>query len=327
MKYSLLFFAFIFNLMNIAYSQSVLSASKPFKLERGKYLSELKKENMIDNAAIISLANTNSAIILSLSGEFYGDKEQKRKYLSDSLYKLYKARKDSLKSESLKIIVDKLNEQSPFSPLFTAGVSNLENTKQSYGSLSLGLQFRLTNYKIAKNNWIDPHFLYLMFSAKTASSPDSASAQKNFLFPELRDFVLGYFCQFLKNDWAVSPTFEFSLNRFEDTISKKLFISQSLTTGIRIQKSFSHQNINSFVSLFPYYSLILVDKKYKEDYQDLLKEVKIPSKFHSLGLNVSAQFPNAILFCNMKYILNKEGELKSRDLKRFVYTIGTLLSL
>ena len=139
--------------------------------------------------------------------------------------------------------------------------------------------------------------------------------------------MLGYFWQFQKNDWTIAPSFEFSLNRFVDTSNKKNFISQSFNVGVRIQKSLTFQNVNSFVSLYPYYSLITVDKKYSEDYQTLIGEKTIPSTFHSIGLHVSAQFPNAILFCNMKYILNKEGDLQSRDLKRFVYTIGTLLNL
>lgn len=315
--------------LNSINSQTIFSAAKPFKVERGKYLSEINKDRIIDSSTIRGFVSTKSLRLFATSGELTENKEKRIAEMTDSLNAFYKRQNDSLEYRTLMSIIDTLNKTSELTPLFTAGISNLEDTKQAYGSLSLGLQFRLSKYKINKNKWIDPHFLYLIFSAKTASSPDSSSIQKTLLFPELnkRDFVLGYFWQCLKNDWAVSPTFEFSLNKFSDTSNSKSFVSQSFTTGVRVQKSFNFDNINSFVSLFPYYSLITVDKKFSEDYKDLTGETKIPSSFHSLGLNVSAQFPNAILFCNMKYILNKEGELKSRDLKRFVYTIGTLLSL
>ena len=325
MKPKLTLILFTLIAVNSAFAQTILSAAKTFKIEKGKYISEFKKEKGSDTAALKNLAIINSfSLLTNVDTDDKGN--QKILAVTDSLYKKYT---DSTEKQSLTAIVKKLNETSPFTPLLTAGVANLENTKQTYGSLSLGLQFRLSDFKVTNNKWIDPHYLYLMFSAKTATSPDSSSIQKTLIFPELnkRDFVLGYFWQFQKNEWAISPTFEFSLNRFSDTANSKSFVSQSFTTGLRVQKSFSFQNINSFVSLFPYYSLINVDKKYSEDYKELIKESKIPNTFHSLGLNASAQFPNAILFCNMKYILNKEGELKSRDLRKFVYTIGTLLSL
>jgi hypothetical protein len=313
-------------LLQTTFAQSILPAAKSFKIENGKYISELKRNKENDTTALKNILAMNLDSRFTTMNLSSDARNKKITGLSDSLYKAYQ---DSVDRLELIQIVKKLNESNSFTPVVTAGVSNLENSKQTYGSLSFGLQFRLSKYKLTKNNWIDPHFLYLIFSAKTASSPDSSSIQKTFMFPELnkRDFVIGYFWQFQKNDWTIAPTFEFSLNRFADTSNKKNFVSQSLTAGVRFQKSLNFQNLKSFVSLYPYYSLITVDKKYSEDYEDLIKETKIPSTFHSFGLHVSAQFPNAILFCNMKYILNKEGELKSRDLKRFIYTIGTLLSL
>lgn len=307
-------------------AQTIFPAAKSFKVERGKYISEYKRNKNVDSAAIKGFIE-DSAVSIFKTFNLKNDGPKKSiKALSDSLYKIYEK---NLDRQELISIVSKLNESSPFIPMVTAGVTNLENTKQSYGSLSFGIQFRLSKYKLTKNNWIDPHYLYLMFSAKTATSPDSSSIQKTFMFPELnkRDFVLGYFWQLQKNDWTIAPSFEFSLNKFVDTANKKSFVSQSFSAGVRIQKSFSFEKTNSFVSLYPYYSLITVDKKYSTDYQALIGEPSIPSTFHSLGLHVSAQIPNAILFCNMKFILNKEGDLQSRDLKRYVYTIGTLLTL
>jgi hypothetical protein len=317
--------------MQSIFAQSIFPAAKSFKVEKGRYISDFKKNIVTDTASIINSITKKAQILFNTMNYNSGEKGveelgKANKKLIDSLYRDYE---DSLKRHELIPVINKLNESSPFAPIVTAGITNLENTKQTYGSLSFGIQFRLTKYKLSKKNWIDPHYLYLMFSAKTATSPDSSSIQKTFMFPELnkRDFVFGYFSEFQKNDWTIAPTFEFSLNKFVDTANKKSFVSQSFNLGCRIQKSFSFNNVNSFVSLYPYYSLITVDKKYATDYQVLIGEPKIPSTFHSIGLHVSAQIPNAILFCNMKYILNKEGHLQSRDLKRYIYTIGTLLSL
>jgi hypothetical protein len=316
----------LFAIQNIR-AQTILPASRSFKTERGQFISDYQNKAKIDTTAILKkIANKTDFFLKTMTLDSFRINQGNFMQLTDSLYKIYT---DTLKNIELLSLVNKLNESSPFVPVLTAVVTNLENTRQTYGSLSLGFQFRLSKYKLTKKGWVDPHYLYLLFSTKTATSPDSSSVQKTFMFPELnkRDFVLGYYWEFLKNHWTVAPTFEFSLNRFVDTANQKSFVSQSFNTGIRIQKSFSFEKVNSFVSLYPYYSLITVDKKYAQDYQFLIGEPSIPSTFHSVGLHISAQVPNAILFCNMKFILNNEGDLKSRDLKRYIYTIGTLLNL
>ncbi len=112
-----------------------------------------------------------------------------------------------------------------------------------------------------------------------------------------------------------------------DSTLKKKFVSQSIIAGLRVQKEFPSPTLNSYLSLFPYYSLILVEKKYAVDYRELTGEKKIPGRFHSFGMNVSVQTENGILFCNMKYILGMADKVESQDLKTFIYTIGTLVAL
>jgi hypothetical protein len=327
MKFYLL--AFVCLLTVQLHAQTIIPAVKSYKLENGRVSSNAPKNIAFDTLGTKGFNNKNSfnaslnSLVMNLAPE---NKSKRVKPLADSLYKAYT---DSLYRLELNTQVEELNKSPKVAPVVTGGISNLENPKKSYGSLSFGIQYRLSKYKVTKKNWIDPHYVYLIFSSKTATSPDSSSIQKTFMFPELnkRDFVLGYFWGFEKNDWTIAPTFEFSLNRFIDTGNTKIFISQSFTAGVKVQKALIDEKVNSFVAFYPYYSLITVDRKYATDYQDLTKEVKIPSTFHSLGLHISAQVPNGILFCNMKYILNKEGELKSPDLKRYIYTIGTLLAL
>lgn len=316
MKSSFLFILFQILLQNITLAQTILPVSKSFQVKKSAAVAEYKK---------ISDSTSNAISLLTLEIKSDSSLSSTMVAKTDSLKNIQKA----ARALELKSLADALSDNSPVIPIVTAGISNLENTKQSYGSISLGLLFRLSKYSVTNKGWIDPHFVYLIFSSKTATSPDSTSIQKTFMFPELnkRDFVFGYYWQFLKNDWTIAPSFEFSLNRFTDTASEKKFISQSFNLGVRFQKSFSFENVNSFISLHPYYSLITVDKKYSVDYQQLIGEEKIPSTFHSIGLNISTQLPHAIMFCNMKYILNKEEQLKSNDLKTFIYTIGTLINL
>jgi len=234
-------------------------------------------------------------------------------------------------SVELANLCDTLNQSSPVKVILNGAISNMENLKQSYGSLAAGLQFRLTKYKVGKNNSIDPRFIYVMFNTKTATSPDSSSIQKTFLFPELnkRDFVLGYYSETIKNDWSYGPVAEFSMNRFVDTSDNKTFVSQCFLAGWKVSKAFkiTSPNLNVFLQFFPYYSVINVDPKFSKDYTGLLKEENIHATYHSIGLQTSVQIDNAVLFCNMKYILNKARGIQSPDLVRFIYTIGTSVSL
>jgi hypothetical protein len=327
-KYHLCVFLFF---TNTAFAQTIIPANKSFKINKTIHVFDFKRTFPQDDS------NVKQAFIydsLGISKRFKLERKiverRNQKNMNQVIDSLRNVYLDSLYELQIPSIVNQLNSSPPIKPIITAGLANLENTSQSYGNLSIGLLFRLSKYKVGKRNWIDPHFLYTMFSARTATSPDSSSIQKTFMFPELnkRDFVLGYFFEKISGDWSFAPTFEFSFNKFSDTSNSKNFVSQSFITGLRIQKALTTTStINSFVALYPYYSLITVEKKYSIDYRDLIGEPQMPSTFHSFGLHVSAQATNAILFCNMKYIFGRSSIIKSPDLKTFIYTIGTQVAL
>lgn len=325
---------------HVAICQAIFPASKTFKPD-GFLIFNLK--NATNKDSLQHLRNDADKAGESLfnimeqgTGDFVLDsvaktlskKEKRRRknenQLKDSIYRAYL---DMAYNNSLPEIVSSLNETPTIRPTVTAGFINIENTQNAFGNINFGIQYRLSEYKIGHNNWIDPHYLYVMFGARTTQSQDTQSIQKSFLFPELnkRDFVLGYFCEFQKKDWSISPTLEFSVNRFNDSLNQKYFVSQSFTAGIKVQKVFKAESLTSFFCLYPYYSLIAVDKKYSDDFKVLIKEPGIHPTFHSLGLHVSAQLPSGVFFCDMKYILNKQGAIGSPDLKRHSYTVGTLL--
>jgi hypothetical protein len=310
-------------ILSFGQAQSFLPAAKSFLFNEK---NQVVTVNKIAQSQEVRRALMDSIQTESLNLQKFQGGLRSLSIIQDSLYKV---RVEAASQRILSAIVQELNERSAVRPLAVAGISNMENFQQSYGSLSVGLEFRLTDYKLSKNNWIDPHFITLFFSTRTATSPDSASIQKTFMFPEInkRDFAIGYRWVFMKNDWALSPEFEFSLNRFNDTAQKANFVSKSFVFGFRVQKAFSVPATPAFLSVFPYYCLLNVDEKYAKDYRVLLGESEMPRTIHSLGLSVSAQTKNSILFCNLRYILNKNELVKSADLKTFVYTIGTLLSL
>jgi hypothetical protein len=229
--------------------------------------------------------------------------------------------------------INRLNQTDPIKLLAVGGISNLEELSTSFGNLSVGLLFRLSKYKKYRNtNFIDPHFLYFLFNTKTATSPDSNSVQKSLLFPELakRDFVLGYYWELQKNDWYIAPSFEFSLNKYLDSSSKKVFVTQNILIGSRISKRYTvtSKDIDVGFEIFPSFNITHTDSKYNIEYRNLLGEPKMPNTLYVAGLKAAVQVKNLNLFCNMKYVLgDKVNELTSTELKRFVYTIGTAITL
>ena len=312
----------------VTFGQSVMPSGRSFKSNGKYYLTETSRSKIsaVDSATIKKKISDSFPLV-----DFFRPNKQVELYS----YRLYAAASDSISAVSAKQetqrIIDTLNSTPPVKILASGGLSNLENIKQAYGSLSLGLLFRLSKYKAGINGWIDPIYAYVMFNTKSATSPDSSSIQKTFLFPELnkRDFVIGFYRECSKNGWNIAPLFEFSLNRFNDTSNKKTFVSQCFLGGVRMNKSFqlSNPNITTFLQVLPYFSLINVDPKYSEDFRFLTKEPNNHGTYYSLGLQTSIQAENLILFCNMKYILNKSNGIQSPDLVRFVYTVGTQLTL
>ncbi len=231
-------------------------------------------------------------------------------------------------------VVKELNETLPVELIATGGISSLQDVKHMGGNLGVGLQFRLSSFKAKRNGWIDPHFLYVMFNAKTATSSDTGVLQREILFPEIskRDFVIGYFFRQMKNDFCLDFTVEAALNKYTDSIHT--FRTESMTLGFAVSKAFAINldNVSTSISvkLFPYYNLINIDPKYWADYDAMLKSSNnAHATFHTLGLQTFLQADNIILFCNAKYVLNKMGETATpnRDFVRFVYTIGTMVAL
>lgn len=244
---------------------------------------------------------------------------------------------DSLTSAAkIDSVLKALNEISRVKVLAAAGATQLEKIKEADANISIGLQFRLTKFQrrssASLKNWIDPHYVYVMFNARTVSSDDSLSLVKSFLFSEIgrRDFVLGYTFQLLDtNNHSIEPTLEVGLNTFRDTSGDHTFKSVHLTTGVRFQWFFDLPTLNThaYLQLYPYYNLISVDPKYFEDIQVMLGEPDIHPTHHTFGLQTQVQVDNIIFYCNAKYITNRGALINSPDLKRFVYTIGTMIAL
>jgi hypothetical protein len=175
----------MFLMLNSLFGQTIMPAAKSFKPFKERYIPDQEK---IKN----DIKNNNAAFNRTFATLFTKTPDERKPKVTDSARKVYA---DSLYKAQLQELADTLNHSSPVTPIVTGGLANLENSKKSYGSLSFGLQYRLSKYKITKKKWIDPQYIYVIFSSKTATSPDSSVIQKTFMFPELnkRDFVLGYF--------------------------------------------------------------------------------------------------------------------------------------
>lgn len=244
---------------------------------------------------------------------------------------------DSVSAEELRI---ELNKTSHVRFIAAGGISNIDDVRKATGNLSIGIQFRLSDFKRSRSslfrNWLDPHYIYLMFNTRTGTSSDTEILVRTFLFPELhkRDFVLGYFWHMEKNNWGIEPLFEGSLSRYSDSAKTTTFRTESFILGSKFYKRFTvpinQDTIDAVVQLFPYYNMINVDPKYWDAYQTLLSPEgsdMLKPTWHSVGLQAMVQIENVTMFCNMKYILNRTKDIHNVDLQRFVYTIGTMITL
>jgi hypothetical protein len=242
-------------------------------------------------------------------------------------------------------ILDLLNQKSAVSFLGGAGASEVQATESAIGNLSLGLRFRLTDYKYSKRNpkKIDPLFAYVLFNARSAISADSSQLRKAVLFPAIhrRDFVLGFSLEqiYWDSQWSVNYVGEFSLARHRgDTESINVdtgdttkvgreFVTQNFLFGVDFQKSFEMNRDaegSQFFSLsfFPYYQGISIDPKHWEDYGILLNEDQLAPTLHTAGLKTTVLYESARIFADVKYVMNNQNSI-SPDMKRLVFTIGT----
>lgn len=229
--------------------------------------------------------------------------------------------------------IDSLNNKPAFSIIGNAGAGILESIKNATGNINIGFNFRISKYQQYKPKRYAAFYLAAMWNTKIANSNDSGSIAKNYLFPEIakRDFVLSIYKQYVRESWSMAPIFEIALNTYKDSSGNKSFQSQSLLLGTRFSKEFSieiaKEEIPVSLILLPYYNIINVDSKYAANHQALLKEAAPYASLHAIGMQTIVQIDKLNLFCNMKYILSNSSKIENPDLKRFVYTIGTLISL
>jgi hypothetical protein len=235
--------------------------------------------------------------------------------------------------------VAQLNKISRFQPIISAGVSNIFQNQRgnAVGSISLGLQYRATNFNPVLVNEdeadykIDPHYLYVAWSTSTAKSDDSANVLKTIVFPELAksDFIIGWHRDVIKGNILRGWTAELTFTTYKDSTNKYLSRSESLIGGHfwAFTGTIPGLNVPAGLKILAYGNVINIDPKYNRDLQIITNGAKLHNTFFNLGCRIQAEVNGANIFFNGKYILNPHGEVESPDLLRFVYTIGTLVSL
>jgi len=325
MKYTLLLLLFISSCY-VTSGQNIISIRTPLKIN-----GQRKSVKTIGRESLLKMKNidTDKSLLGEIKTSSQTDKIKGSEENPDS---------NSAKYAEIRLnaIADTLNNASPIKILINVGASDIEKGQNINGNVSFGVQLRLTKNKRCAfrpfKNWIDPHYVYAMANTRSISSIDSSNIIKTFLFPEIskRDFVLGYYWEFLDtNNVGIAPNIELGLNSYKDSGAVHIFKSTSLTVGVKVFKVFEVPALHSqaFVQFFPYYNLINVDPKYFINYQILMGESNLHPTFHTFGIQTQIQVDNVSLYCNMKYITNSGDQIQNPELKRFVYTIGTMLSL
>ena len=334
-----------FLLPALASAQGIIKAGKAMQNHLAPVkIYQLDNDNSTLNTIAIDRTNASNNNILANNQNLYdtliNSIRIKNKHGKDSILALNTGVKNLNDSLFASEQVLALNNESHVHFIAAGGISNIDDLRKATGNLSIGLQFRLSDNKRvaggAFKNWIDPHYLYIMFNTRTGTSSDSEILVRTFLFPELhkRDFVIGYFWHLEKNDFGIEPLFEASLSRYSDSAKTKMFRTESFILGTKFYKRFAipvnKDTVNAVVQLFPFYNLINVDPKYFTDYEQLMSpsgKDNLHPTYHSVGMQAMVQIDNIMLFCNMKYVLNKGRDIDNPDLKRFVYTIGSMITL
>lgn len=236
-----------------------------------------------------------------------------------------------------------LNEQtSRIQPLITGGINNIfQGSYGATGNLSLGLQYRITSFRpdfktnnndAKKNKYrIDPHFIYTAWSTATAKSADSANIFKSIIFPELAqsDFIVGWHHDIIEGNFVRGWMAEASFTSYKDTAGKVLFRSENLTGGYWVSFTGNLPSLNvpaGFKALL-YFNVVNIDPKYNDGLNKATDTAAMHNTFFNAGIRIQAEVNGASLFFNGKYILNPQHNVVNPDFVRFVYTVGTLVSL
>lgn len=311
-----------------------ITLQKNVKAEEIKLLSEkatMRIQEMNNDSLNQELIKINSTGFVNLQ---YKSKfkllsaEDRRDIDTDAMEEL-----KQIKEKEVQKIVDELNEEtSRFQPLVTGGINNItqDGNSAAVGNLALGMQYRITAFK-NKGTKIDPHYIYAVWNASTAKSDDSANIMKAVLFPEIakNDFIVGWHRDVIVDNQIRGWYAEASFTTYKDTTNTHLFRSESFLAGYQWAVTGNIPGVNwpGGFKVQAYGNVINIDPKYNEGLEKVTNGVVVHNTFFNLGCRIQAEINKATLFFNGKYILNKSTTDMNPDFVRFVYTVGTVVSL
>ncbi len=296
----------------------------------------------------------------SFSSNFINDVNNK--YRSDSIFKQYKHRIDSVymsnnkMREVRKTVSDIRKEKRDFQkqyrkniqldlPVFgIAGIGNINqeslNSLNASGKISLyarPVQFR--------NNAITVYASY----NKNASNNDSIIYEK-LIFPEIGSSCFTgtvQFDKFWKRDdvtgHVLSPFFEFAFKKIVSDSSvdnqKLRFSALSYTTGVKYTFGYSKLNLNdstrinlSFFAI-PFISLVNIPNEDTADYKALvIRNTKSSSsqtltdEIWTAGVKIGFQINSLQVFADFRGVLNKRENIPVRELQGFHANIGIVFN-
>ncbi|PBQ33556.1 hypothetical protein CNR22_17830 [Sphingobacteriaceae bacterium] len=332
-----IYLLFVFSLFfTCSYSQQVMTI--PVIRHKPLRVPDYNVSKLNEQINILNLRQDSIVFLQRDLTEGAGRKNRYNKLFKQTAEKIDKAIEENSEIDYPKLIAS-LNETPNFVIAGVGGISNISDAGTANGNFSAGLKIRLTKYKPSNYfpKLIDPHYVYLGFNTKTHFTEDSAVLAKSVLFPDIsrRDFVFSYNFELLnpKNGVIIQPVFvEFGLNKYSylKDSTENAFKSENFSLGFKISKSglfkMGADSIKAGIQFFPYYSVINIQTKYQQPYYDALSKNSAIT-WHCLGVQALMQLSDVVLFCNMKYVLNKNNSERPQDLRGFTYTIGTMIGV
>ncbi len=310
---------------------------------------------------LVLLITTRSFSQQSFSSNFINDVNNK--YRSDSVFKQYKHRIDSVyrsnnkMSEVREVVSDIRKEKRDFQkqyrkniqldlPVFgIAGIGNINqeslNALNASGKISLyarPVQFR--------NNAVT---IYASYN-KNASNNDSVIYEK-LIFPEIGSSSFNGTVQFDKfwrrddvTGHVLSPFFEFSYKKItsDSTVDnqKLRFSALTYTAGVKYTFGYSKLNLNdstrinlSFFAI-PYLSFLNIPDEDTEDYKALVIRNTKPGTDNSTltdeiwtgGVKIGFQINSLQVFADFRCVLNRREKVPIRELQGFHANIGIVFN-